>query len=277
MESTLTLCPSQRVSKVQTTHEVLRIESEQEYSEKNHYLPQPQHAVAAAETKTDRSGSTEPESQSCPWTIWRRSHWNHEQHPSVLSFFGWVAAFSFFGTLTTALPPHTQAWALKMLLMSNKWLEPVWSLKHEVRTITQHITHSEWMVTQAEEIHQSSASHRSCTNNKVDFYWNTDEILCVKTVCETAIQGQVIIQPSKQIRNAVQGTANRGRWFMLHKSMKIVFEGIKSTGEQHRHSAVIQPEKCKQDVNTLLTCHHCMFNWATRKNGSSDAARMRRR
>lgn len=212
MESTLTLCPSQRVSKVQTTHEVLRIESEQEYSEKNHYLPQPQHAVAAAETKTDRSGSTEPESQSCPWTIWRRSHWNHEQHPSVLSFFGWVAAFSFFGTLTTSLPPHTQAWALKMLLMSNKWLEPVWSLKHEVRTITQHITHSEWMVTQAEEIHQSSASHRSCTNNKVDFYWNTDEILCVKTVCETAIQGQVIIQPSKQIRNAVQGTANRGRW-----------------------------------------------------------------
>lgn len=75
----------------------------------------------------------------------------------------------------------------------------------------------------------------------------------MKTVCETAVQGQVIIQPSKQIRNAVQGTANRGLWFILHKSMKIVFEGIKSTGEQHRHSAVIQPEKCKQDVNTHMS------------------------
>lgn len=54
MESTLTLRPSQRVSKVQTTHEVLRIESEQEYSEKNHYLALPPTASACCRCSRDQ-------------------------------------------------------------------------------------------------------------------------------------------------------------------------------------------------------------------------------
>lgn len=42
------------------------------------------------------------------------------------------------------------------------------------------------------------------------------------------------------------------------KSMKIVFEVIKSTGEQICDSAVIQPEKCKQEDDMLTHCGVCL-------------------
>lgn len=104
-----------------------------------------------------------------PCDIWRRSPLSHTFFPpKYLFLLGFLDSFAFFGAPKWDCPdltlPQTSHAYCKSFSCQTTYLKPVWLFKYynkvrpdkaTMRTITQHITLSDWMVTQQE--HQSRA------------------------------------------------------------------------------------------------------------------------